>query len=115
MDLALTEEAANQVKKLLKMEELSERCGLRVGVKGGGCAGFEYSVELERKPSRFELLRAGEKVIVSKGVRIITDERSLLFIRGSTIDWQQVNLGHQFVFENPLSTGTCGCGVSFSA
>lgn len=115
MDLILTENATNHVKKLLEMEGLSERCGLRVSVKGGGCAGFEYHVELERKPSKFELLRVDEKVIVSNGIRILTDDMSLMYIRGSTIDWKEVNLGFQFVFENPLSTGSCGCGISFSA
>ena len=115
MDLVLTDNAANQVKKLLEMEGLDERAGLHVFVKGGGCAGFEYAVELERRPSRFELLRSGEKVLVSNGVRILTDSKSLIYIDGSIIDWKEVNLGYQFVFENPLSTGTCGCGISFSA
>jgi iron-sulfur cluster assembly accessory protein len=114
MDITLTDTAAIQVRKLLKDRGLSERSGLRVYVKGGGCSGFEYGVDLEEKPSRFELIKSGEKVLISNGVRILTDEKSLMFIRGCTIDWKEVNLGYQFVFENPLSTGTCGCGISFS-
>ena len=113
--LELTEEAAAQAKKLLEMEGLDEKCGLHVYVKGGGCAGFEYGVDLIRKPSRFELIKSGEKVIISNGVRILTDDKSLLFIEGSVIDWKSVNLGYQFVFDNPNSTGSCGCGISFSA
>jgi iron-sulfur cluster assembly accessory protein len=113
--LELTESAAEYVKKLLELEGLDEKCGLHVFVKAGGCAGFEYGVELIRKPSRFELIRSGDKVIVSHGVRILTDDKSLLFIKGSVIGWEQVNLGHQFTFDNPNSSGSCGCGVSFSA
>ena len=114
-DLTLTDRAAEQVKKLLKDKGLSDRCGLHVFITGGGCAGFEYSVRIEERPSKFELLRVGDKIIVSNGVRVLTNDKSLMFIRGSIIDWKEVNLGYQFVFENPLSTGTCGCGVSFSA
>ena len=115
MELILTDRAADQVQKLLGDKGLSDRAGLHVFIKGGGCSGFEYNVKLEERPSKFELLRSGDKVIVCNGVRILTDDKSLMFIRGSTIDWKEVNLGYQFVFENPLSTGTCGCGVSFSA
>ena len=115
MDLTLTDSAAKQAKKLLKDKDLNDRSGLHVFVKGGGCSGFEYGVKLEERASRFELLRVGERVIICKGVRILTDEKSLMFIKGSVIDWKEVNLGYQFVFKNPLSTGTCGCGISFSA
>lgn len=113
-DLTLTSNAAKHVEKLLKDEGLDEKSGIHVTVKGGGCAGFEYKVELEKNPGRFELLRSGDKVIVSHGVRILTNEKSLMFIRGSIIDWREVNLGYQFVFDNPLSNGTCGCGISFN-
>lgn len=115
MELELTPIAAEYVRKLLIDKDLSDRCGIFVSVKGGGCSGFEYAVEIIDRPSRFELLRSGSKVIVSNGVRILTDEQSLMYIRGSTIDWKEVNLGYQFVFNNPLSTGSCGCGISFSA
>lgn len=114
-DLTLTDRAARQVQKILEDRGLSDRSGVRVYIKSGGCSGFSYGVDIEEKPSRFELLRSGEKVLISNGVRILTDEKSLMFIRGSIIDWKEVNLGYQFVFENPFSTGTCGCGVSFSA
>ena len=113
MDLELTEKAADYVKKYLKNEGLDEKCGLHVSVKGGGCSGFEYNVDIIKKPSRFEMTRPGDVLIISHGVRILTDDKSLLFFKGSTIDWKQVNLGHQFVFNNPLSTHSCGCGISF--
>ena len=115
MGLSLTEDAAEHVKKLLENRGLTDRSGLRVAVKGGGCSGFEYHVKLDEKPSRFEMVRADEKIFISHGVRIISDNKSLMFINGSIIDWKEHNLGYQFVFNNPMSTGTCGCGISFSA
>jgi iron-sulfur cluster assembly accessory protein len=109
----LTEGAAVQINKLIADRGLPDNSGVRFAVMGGGCSGFEYHVDLE-KPSRFELKHKRDTIFVSYGVRIIVDDKSLMFLDGSTVDWRSQNLGYSFVFNNPNSTGTCGCGVSFS-
>ena len=114
MTIALTPNAAQQVRKLIKDQELSLNSGVRFSVKGGGCSGFEYHVELAG-PGRFELPKRQDNIFTSHGVRIICDDKSMMFLKGSIVDWKSQNLGYSFVFENPNSTGTCGCGVSFSA
>ena len=111
--IELTLGAAQQVQKLIEDQEMPVNSGVRFSVKGGGCSGFEYHVELAG-PVKFELPKTTEKVFVSHGVRVIVDDRSLMFLTGSTVDWKSQNLGYSFVFDNPNSTGTCGCGVSFS-
>lgn len=115
----LTNKAAEQIKKIFEEKELPLDSAIRFGVKGGGCAGFEYTVDVE-KPSRGVLPIAGDQLSVSdhefhdKGIRIIVDSKSLLFIDGMLVDWKEHNFGHSFEFSNPNSSGTCGCGISFT-
>jgi iron-sulfur cluster assembly accessory protein len=106
----LTESAATYLKS--KLED--PLAGVRFAVKGGGCSGFEYDVKIEHKPRVFDLPKRGDKIFISQDVRIVVDQKSLLFLDGCSVDWKEFNLGHQLVFNNPNSTGTCGCGISFA-
>ena len=106
--ITVTENAASQIQKLLVKQEL-EQGGLRVGVKAGGCSGFEYVFGWEAEPRTDDLVFGGPK-----GVRVWIDPRSHRILDGTTLDFDTSMLSKGFVFENPHAKSTCGCGVSFS-
>lgn len=110
----LTKNAATRIKGLLNDRGLPETAGMRFGVKGGGCAGFEYQVEVVVSPRKFDMPSRHDTVFVSEGVRLLVDKKSLLFLNGMTIDWEEHNFGHSFVYTNPNATSSCGCGTSFT-
>jgi iron-sulfur cluster assembly protein len=107
-DIELTQKAADEVVKVKAENNIPETHLLRIGVKGGGCSGFSYMLAFEE-----ESQREGDIVIEDKGVRILTDERSLTYLRGTVLDYSDGLNGRGFVFNNPTATRTCGCGSSF--
>lgn len=80
---------------------------LRVGVKGGGCSGFEYEIDLD-EPNDDDLVLEGS------GEKVVIDSVSLPFLTDATIDFSEELIGARFVIENPNASSSCGCGVSFS-
>lgn len=101
--------AAEQIVKMLAKRGLGES-GLRVGVKAGGCSGFEYTFAWER------LERTGDSVFEGpNGARVFVDAKSLRLLDGSVLDYDTSLLSKGFVLANPNATATCGCGTSFSA
>ena len=107
--LTLTERAAEEVKRIMQEQKLDpEQAFLRFGIQGGGCSGFEYILGFvdaaDDKDAHFE----------SRGVRIVTDSKSLQFTMGTKIDFHADIMQRNFVFDNPLASRTCGCGTSFS-
>jgi iron-sulfur cluster assembly protein len=109
-DLVLTAPAAVEIKKFIADEEdLPETAGLRVRVVPGGCSGFQYSLNIE------EDQRAGDFVLNKEGIKLFVDMFSAQYLNGVTIDYTSNMMGSGFTFENPNSTGGCGCGTSFSA
>ena len=111
MSIELTEKAAEQIKKFVTEAQLPEDgTRLRVGVKGGGCSGFSYMLDLTEEP-------AGEmdEELDSHGVKILCDQKSLLYLSGTQIDYKDDMMQSGFVFKNPNATSSCGCGSSFSA
>jgi iron-sulfur cluster assembly protein len=108
--LILSELAAKEIKKIIADQELDPaKVHLRVGVKGGGCSGFSYILDLT------ETVKDSDEVMEMHGVRIICDPKSLLYLSGVTVDFKDELMGRGFVFNNPNATSTCGCGSSFSA
>lgn len=106
----LTEAAAKEIKKIIADQELdADKVRLRVGVKGGGCSGFSYILDLT------ESQKDTDEVFEQHGVKIICDPKSLLYLSGVTINFRDEIMGRGFVFDNPNASGTCGCGSSFSA
>lgn len=105
----LTESAAKEVKRLLAENQLGPDTALRLSVVGGGCSGFEYRLDFETAPDPAE-----DVVSECHGVRIVVDKKSLRYLAGTTIDYQNGILQRGFVFHNPLAVRTCGCGTSFS-
>ena len=107
MTIKLTETAAAEAKKFL---EDTEEQYLRVGVKGGGCSGFQYGLMIEEG----EGVADTDKVFEDNNVRIIVDKKSFLYLVGTTLEYSGGLNGKGFVFNNPNAQRTCGCGESFS-
>jgi iron-sulfur cluster assembly protein len=104
----VTDTAAAQIRKLLAKEH-AQASGLRVGVKAGGCSGFEYVFTWETAPRPEDLVFEGPE-----GVRVWIDPRSHRLLDGTTLDYDTSLLSRGFVFQNPHAKSTCGCGTSFS-
>jgi len=100
--------AIAEIKRLIAENNLPETSGVRVGVKGGGCSGFTYSLNFDVNEA------AGDVVIEIGGVRMFCDPKSLLYLNGTTLDYTSGLQGRGFQFQNPNATSTCGCGESFS-
>jgi iron-sulfur cluster assembly protein len=103
--VTLTEAAAERVREIMAKAD-KPYAGLRVGVKNGGCAGQEYILEYAAEQGPLD------EVIEDKGVRILIEPTSVLFLLGSQIDYEASKLSSKFVFRNPNETDACGCGES---
>lgn len=108
--IRLSESAAREIKSIIEQQELdAAKIRLRVGVKGGGCSGFSYLLDLT------ETRKDTDEEFEQHGIKIVCDPKSLLYLSGTTIDFKDEIMGRGFVFTNPNATATCGCGSSFSA
>jgi len=105
--ILLTESAANMVKKYIA-DENNANLALRVGVKGGGCSGFEYNLAFDTNREEWD------EMFESNDVKILVDTKSLVYRNGTSIDYLNAMTGGGFKFNNPNATGSCGCGTSFS-
>jgi iron-sulfur cluster assembly protein len=106
--IEISPEAAVAVKDLLKKRDL-DGYALRVFVQGGGCSGFQYGMALEQN------IREEDTVIEEHGVKVVIDEISIGYMRGSSIDYVDDIMGSGFKIENPNAISSCGCGNSFEA
>ena len=109
MNLTITENAATEVKKFMSAEGVTEQSGLRVRVIPGGCSGFQYAMNIEEAPA------ATDEVIVSGDLKLFVDMFSAQYLDKVEIDYVTSVMGSGFTFNNPNSSGGCGCGSSFSA
>ncbi|TVQ31522.1 MAG: iron-sulfur cluster assembly accessory protein [Phycisphaeraceae bacterium] len=110
MAITLSETAAREIKTIIDQQELdSDKVRLRVGVKGGGCSGFSYILDLT------ESEKEHDELFDQHGVKVICDPKSYLYLNGVTIDFKDEVMGRGFVFNNPNATASCGCGSSFQA
>ncbi len=110
MSVVLTETAAREIRSICDQQSLDlGNVFLKVGVKGGGCSGFTYVLDLT------ENRHDNDEEFDQHGVKIICDPKSLLYLEGVEIDFKDEIMGRGFVFKNPNATSTCGCGSSFSA
>ncbi len=110
MPVTITPTAAREIKNICQQQELDlEKVRLRVGVKGGGCSGFSYILDLT------ESQKEHDELFDQHGVKVICDPKSYLYLNGVTIDFKDEIMGRGFVFNNPNATSTCGCGSSFQA
>jgi iron-sulfur cluster assembly protein len=104
----LTPKALEVVKGMIAKEKLPAESGLRIGVTGGGCSGFQYALS-------FDSHKEGDIVTVLDGVTVFVDELSQPYIGGTTLDFVEGLHNAGFRFDNPRASRTCGCGSSFSA
>ena len=108
MAITLTERAAAEVTRAFEINDMAGAC-LRVGIKGGGCSGFSYVMDVAETPA------PDDEVFESHGVRIVCDPKSYLYVNGTEVDFNAELMKRGFVFHNPNAKSNCGCGASFSA
>ena len=110
MSVMLTEKAASEVKKIMADQKYEENTVLRVGVAGGGCSGFQYSLGFDTNFDPKADTRSEQH-----GVGIVVDKKSDLFLDGTTLDFHEGIDKRGFTFNNPNAKKSCGCGSSFQA
>ena len=103
----LTSKAVSKVKEIMGQQN-PVPAGLRVGVVGGGCSGFSYSMSFENAPGMMD------KVFDMEGLKVYVDATSVMYLNGCIVDYVESLEGAGFKFENPNVKSTCGCGSSFS-
>lgn len=106
--VAITAKALDMIKSTMEAESLDDTA-LRVSVVGGGCSGFQYSLDLDKEE------RLGDLSFDVDGLRVIVDPMSVQYLKGTTIDYVETAYQSGFSFTNPNAKNTCGCGSSFSA
>jgi iron-sulfur cluster assembly accessory protein len=105
--VSLTDKGAEKVKEFLSRQESQvDTAGLRVGVRGGGCSGFQYALA-------FDIQRDGDTVFDSHGIRLLVDGQSLPYVTGAEVDYVDGLQGAGFQVNNPNVIASCGCGSSF--
>lgn len=104
--ITLTSNAIAKVKQIMAQQD-PVPAGLRVGVVGGGCSGFSYSMQFENSPGMMD------KVFEMDGLKVYVDATSVMYLNGCRVDYVETLEGAGFKFENPNVKSTCGCGSSF--
>jgi len=110
MAINFTERAAAEVKRVKEEQKLEAEMFLRIGVAGGGCSGFNYTLGFD---SNYDA-KADAKY-ECHGVDVVIDKKSSLYLDGTTVDWYESIERRGFTFDNPNAVKTCGCGHSFQA
>ena len=106
--ITVSENAKQHAVELMKAENRPEGSFIRVGVEGGGCSGLSYMLEFDDK------MREGDQAFEDKGIKIVVDRKSFLYLVGTELEYSGGLNGKGFVFKNPNASRTCGCGESFS-
>ncbi len=105
--ITLTDAAVLKIKELMA-EEGDDAQSLRIAVTGGGCSGFQYALGFDTQQHDDDML------FENNGVSVLIDEGSASYLKGAQVDYQDGLTGRGFAIENPNSTGSCGCGQSFT-
>lgn len=107
--ISITEKAKEQLIILMGQDKISTENGfVRVGVEGGGCSGLTYQLKFDTE------LKENDKVFEDKGLKLVVDKKSFLYLVGTELDFSDGLNGKGFQFHNPNASRTCGCGESFS-
>jgi iron-sulfur cluster assembly protein len=104
--VTLTDIAAEKVRDFMNGQAAEGQVGLRVGVKGGGCSGFQYALAIDEQRDSDEIFETG-------GIRVLVDPASMRYVDGSTVDYTESFQGSGFEVKNPNVVASCGCGSSF--
>ena len=105
--ISLTAAAASEIKRLIREQQIDNSRGLRLGIKGGGCAGFSYVLE-------FDTIQPTDRIYEIDGIQILVDPTHELYLAGTEVDFQNGLNNRGFVYNNPNASKTCGCGESFA-
>jgi iron-sulfur cluster assembly protein len=106
--IEITERAAKEIRRIVADQGLGPATALRVGVKGGGCSGFSYTLGFDDQVAEVD------QVTEVGDIRIVCDPKSFLYLNGTQIDFEDNLMGRGFKFGNPNAAKSCGCGESFS-
>lgn len=106
--ISVTEKAKERISELKGEEGRDSSYFVRVGVDGGGCSGLTYKLIFDNE------LKDSDQAFEDKGVKIVVDKKSFLYLIGTTLDFSDGLNGKGFQFQNPNASRTCGCGESFS-
>ena len=107
--IEVSSKAAEMARKQLDKRG-TPQAAVRLGVRGSGCSGFTYVIEFEDRPPRPDR----DRLFEVEGARFVVDKKSLLYLAGSRLDWEQKLMSSGFKFVNPNEKTSCGCGHSFS-
>jgi len=107
LTISISKEAAEHVRRFVEQAGKPD-AKLRVGVKGGGCSGLTYVLDMVDEPTE------GDKSIEEHGLKLYIDRKSYVYLAGTTLEYSGGLNGKGFVFNNPNAKTTCGCGTSFS-
>ena len=103
----ITDKALNKIREVFTREDKGPEYGLRLGVIGGGCSGLSYKIDFDKEKDK-------DHILSFDNIRVFIDLKSAVYLKDSTLDFQDGLDGKGFVFKNPNATNTCGCGESFS-
>ncbi|MGE0635321.1 MAG: HesB/IscA family protein [Bacteroidia bacterium] len=106
--ITVSENAKQKAINLMREDNKPEGSFIRVGVEGGGCSGLSYKLEFDNQ------MKEGDQVFEDKGIKIVVDKKSFLYLVGTELDYSGGLNGKGFVFNNPNASRTCGCGESFA-
>ena len=102
--ISITDRAATEITTIRSDNSIPDNYALRVGVKGGGCSGFTYSLGFDGE------VQETDDIMEINGVKLVVDSKSLFYMAGTEVDYNDSEQGRGFVFNNPNAANTCGCG-----
>ena len=105
--VSISEKAAEKIKYFAAKDGMTENVGVRVAVKGGGCSGLTYDLDITDKELE------SDKIVEQHGVKVMVDKKSYIYLVGTELEFSDGLNGKGFIFSNPNATKTCGCGTSF--
>jgi iron-sulfur cluster assembly protein len=106
--ITISETAKKRVLNIWKDDNLSDDHFVRVSVTSGGCSGLTYNMKFDNSP------QANDEVFIDKGIKLVVDPKSILYLLGTELDFSEGLDGKGFYFNNPNASRTCSCGESFS-
>lgn len=106
--ISITDKAKNRINEIWNNEQYTDAYFVRVGVDSGGCSGLSYKLDFDNTEKQ------GDQVFEDKGIKLVLDIKSFLYLAGTTLDYSDGLNGKGFSFINPNAARTCACGESFS-
>lgn len=106
-EIEITEKALKEVKRIKSENDIPDSHGLRISVKGGGCSGFKYQLGFDSS------INEGDTIVEKEGIKLLIDGKSLFYLMGTELDFNDGLNGKGFSFRNPNAVKSCGCGDSF--